>query len=121
MDIRDALIDWDEPPNPSSETMNQATRSKHTPEQLAEWQAIHQHYKENPIQEVPKTAIKSRSFMAILELLIAFKAARESQGLAVADVAAQMGIEPAALTKLEACQELNPSISTLFRWAEVLG
>ena len=36
-------------------------------------------------------------------------------------VAAQMGIEPAALAKLEACQELNPTISTLFRWAEVLG
>lgn len=101
--------------------MNPTTRIKHTPEQMAEWHAIHEYHKQHPILEVPKTAIKGRSFMAILKLLGGLKAARETQGLPLEEVATRMGIEPVALTRLETGKELDPSIFTLLKWAEVLG
>ena len=101
--------------------MNPATHSKYTPQQLAEYQAVRREHEANPMREAPKTAIKRQSFMAIMKLLGGLKAARESQGLAVADVAAQMGIEPDALSRLESGNTFDPTITTLFRWSEVLG
>jgi transcriptional regulator with XRE-family HTH domain len=50
-----------------------------------------------------------------------FKAARESQGLTLAEVAERMGIDAPALSRLETGKMLNPTLATLHKWAEALG
>ena len=50
-----------------------------------------------------------------------FKAARESQGLTLAEVAARMQIDAPALSRLETGKTLNPTLATLHKWAEALG
>ena len=50
-----------------------------------------------------------------------FKAVRESQGLTLAEVAARMGIDAPALSRLETGKVLNPTLATLHKWAEALG
>lgn len=54
-------------------------------------------------------------------MLARFKAVRENQGLTLAEVAARMGIDAPALSRLETGQMLNPTIATLLKWAEALG
>jgi transcriptional regulator with XRE-family HTH domain len=56
-----------------------------------------------------------------LSLLARFKAARESQGLTLAEVAERMGIDAPALSRLETGKMLNPTLATLYKWAEALG
>jgi transcriptional regulator with XRE-family HTH domain len=36
-------------------------------------------------------------------------------------VAAKMGIDPPALSRLETGKMLNPTLATLLKWAEALG
>ncbi|MBI1830895.1 MAG: helix-turn-helix transcriptional regulator [Planctomycetes bacterium] len=50
-----------------------------------------------------------------------FKSAREDQGLTLADVADRMGIDAPALSRLETGKMLNPTLATLYKWAEALG
>ena len=49
------------------------------------------------------------------------KAAREAKGLSLADVHAQTGIDRSALSKLENVTNENPTMETLFRYAEIVG
>ena len=49
------------------------------------------------------------------------KAAREAKGLSLADIYEQTGIDRSALSKLENVTNENPTIETLFRYAEVVG
>jgi transcriptional regulator with XRE-family HTH domain len=49
------------------------------------------------------------------------KALRESQGLTLAEVSERMGIDPPALSRLENGRMLNPTLTTLYKWAEALG
>src|SRR5580765_5017327 len=101
--------------------MKPATKSKRSPEQLAEEQAIRRQHAANPLRRPPAGAIKGKSFMAILNLMARFKAIRESQGLTLVEVAARMEIDPPALSRLETGKTLNPTIATLLKWAEALG
>ena len=41
--------------------------------------------------------------------------------MTLAEVAAKMGIDPPALSRLETGKMLNPTIATLLKWAEALG
>jgi len=59
--------------------------------------------------------------VAILSLVAHFKAARETQGLTLADVAERMGIDLPALSRLETGKMLKPTLATLHKWAEALG
>jgi transcriptional regulator with XRE-family HTH domain len=59
--------------------------------------------------------------MAILGPVARFKAARENQGLTLAEVANRMGIDAPALSRLETGKMLNPTLATLHKWAEALG
>lgn len=70
---------------------------------------------------MPPHAIDQKSFAAILSLMVRFKSVRESQGATLAEVAAKMGIDPPALSRLETGKMLNPTIATLLKWAEALG
>jgi DNA-binding XRE family transcriptional regulator len=87
----------------------------------AEEESIRRQHSTNPIRRKPAGAIDQSSFVAILKLVARFKAARESQGLTLAQVAEKMGIDPPALSRLENGKMLNPTLATLHKWAEALG
>ena len=97
--------------------MKPTSKPKHT----AEEEAVRRQHTANPVRQPPAGAINQRSFGAVLSLLARFKAARESQGLTLADVAKRMGIDAPALSRLETGKMLNPTLATLHKWAEALG
>ncbi len=49
------------------------------------------------------------------------KAAREAKGLTLADIYERTGMDHSALSKLESVTDENPTVDTLFRYAEVVG
>jgi ribosome-binding protein aMBF1 (putative translation factor) len=101
--------------------MKPAIKPKRTAEQRAEEAAIRRQHAANPIRRRPAGALNQRNFAAILGLVAQYKAARENQGLTLAEVAGRMGIDAPALSRLESAQMLNPTIATLHKWAEALG
>jgi DNA-binding XRE family transcriptional regulator len=101
--------------------MKPTTKPKRTAEQRAEEEAIRREHTANPVRQRPASAVNQQSFAAILTLLARFKAARESQGLTLAEVAQRMGIDAPALSRLETGKMLNPTLATLHKWAEALG
>jgi ribosome-binding protein aMBF1 (putative translation factor) len=46
---------------------------------------------------------------------------REAEGLSLADLAERSGMDKAALSRLENCQQMNPTLHTLARYARALG
>src|ERR1700687_644481 len=101
--------------------MKPPIKPKRTAEQQAEEEAIRRQHAANPVRQRPAGAITRQSFTAIMTLVARFKAARESQGLTLAEVAERMGIDPPALSRLETGKILNPTLATLHKWAEALG
>src|SRR6266404_2407737 len=101
--------------------MQPTIKSKRTAEQRAEEEAIRRQHAASPIRQRPAGAINPQSFAAILSLVARFKAARESQGLTLVDLAERMGIDAPALSRLETGKMLNPTLATLYKWAEALG
>src|SRR5439155_2628053 len=106
---------------PRSDAMKPSTAPKRTAQQRAEEEAIRRQYATNPVRQQPAAAINQQSFAAILGLIARFKAARESQGLTLAEVAQRMGIDAPALSRLETGKMLNPTLGMLHKWAEALG
>jgi DNA-binding XRE family transcriptional regulator len=101
--------------------MKPTIKPKRTAEQRTEEEAIRRHHAANPVPQAPASALNRQSFAAILSLVARFKAVRESQGLTLAEVAERMGTDPPALSRLETGKMLNPTLATLFKWAEALG
>ncbi|HVC94338.1 MAG TPA: helix-turn-helix domain-containing protein [Pirellulales bacterium] len=101
--------------------MKPTIKPKRTAEQQAEEHDTRRQHATNPVPRRPEGAINQRSFAAILSLMARFKAERESRQLTLADVAARMGIDPPALSRLETGKVLNPTLATLHKWAEALG
>jgi DNA-binding XRE family transcriptional regulator len=101
--------------------MKPTIKPKRTPEQRAEEEAIRRQHAERPVRQRPGGVINQQSFTAILQLVARFKAVRESQHLTLAEVADRMGIDAPALSRLETGKMLNPTLGTLFKWAEALG
>jgi ribosome-binding protein aMBF1 (putative translation factor) len=101
--------------------MKPTTKPKRTAEQRAEEDAIRRQHAANPVRQRRASAMSRQSFVAILNLVAQYKVAREGQGLTLAEVADRMGIDAPALSRLETGQMLNPTISTLHKWAEALG
>lgn len=101
--------------------MKRTTTRTRTPDQRAEEDAIRRQHAANPIRSQPAGTINQESFATILRLVTRFKAVRENQGLTLAEVAGRMGIDAPALSRLETGKMLNPTISTLLKWAEALG
>jgi DNA-binding XRE family transcriptional regulator len=96
-------------------------RPQRTAEQRAEEEAIRRQHAANPVRQRLAGAINQRSFAATLSLVARFKAVRDGQGLTLAEVAARMGIDAPALSRLETGKVLNPTLATLHKWAEALG
>lgn len=101
--------------------MKPTIKPKRTTEDKAEEAAIRGQHATNPVRQRPTTAINRDSFATILSLIARFKAARENQGLTLADLAERMGIDAPALSRLETGKMLNPTLATLHKWAEALG
>jgi DNA-binding XRE family transcriptional regulator len=97
------------------------TKPTRTAEQRTEEEAIRCQHASSPVRQRPAGVINRESFAAILGLVARFKAARESQGLTLAEVAGRMGIDPPALSRLETGKMLNPTLATLHKWADALG
>jgi ribosome-binding protein aMBF1 (putative translation factor) len=101
--------------------MKPTMKPERTAEQRAEEEALCRQHTAKPIRQRPVGAVNQQSFSTILSLLAQYKAARESQGLTLAEVAEKMEIDPPALSRLETGKMLNPTLATLHKWAEALG
>jgi ribosome-binding protein aMBF1 (putative translation factor) len=62
-----------------------------------------------------------RDYLALRRFLHALREERERQGLSVTDVAERMGIDKAAVSRLETGRQANPTIETLCRYAAAIG
>jgi len=103
-------------------TMRRVTRDRPlTPEEAAKYKAI----REQVAAELPELIERHHERMAVLEqfqeLLGQLKAARERQGLSLADLTELTGMDRSALSKLETGQRPNPTVETLVRYAEAVG
>src|SRR5260221_177956 len=101
--------------------MKPTTKPKRTAEQRAEEEAVRPQHPATPVRERPAGTLNRQIFAATLRLVARFKAARERQGLTLAEVAERMGIDAPALSRLETGKMLNPTLATLHKWAEALG
>jgi DNA-binding XRE family transcriptional regulator len=102
--------------------MKRTTRNRHlTPEEAAKYRKIRQQVDE----ELPELLARHESRMAALdelqEVLRQLKAAREAQGLSLADLTRLTGMDRSALSKLETGQRPNPTVETLVRYAAAVG
>ena len=101
--------------------MKPAMKPARSAEQRAEEEALRRQHAAKPFRVRPRGTVNQQSFSAILTLLARFKAERESQGLTLAEVAQKMEIDAPALSRLETGKTLNPTLTTLHKWAEALG
>lgn len=101
--------------------MKPTTKPMRSSEQQSEENAVRREHSSHPIQERPSGTINQKSFSSILSLMASYKRIREEQGLDLEEVSATMGIEASQLLKLETGKMLNPTLATLFNWAEALG
>jgi predicted transcriptional regulator len=65
--------------------------------------------------------VSQGEYLDLQAMLAALKKQREGQGLSLADVAAKCGMDRAAISRLENGVYLNPTVDTLFRYAEAVG
>ena len=61
------------------------------------------------------------NLMALLSALAELKRHRDEQGLSLADVAERSGLDRAQLSRLESGKILNPTMGTLWRYADAIG
>ncbi|MCL4206236.1 MAG: helix-turn-helix transcriptional regulator [Pirellulaceae bacterium] len=59
-------------------------------------------------------------YLDLCTMLTALKRHRERQGLSLSDVAARSGMDRAAVSRLENGVCLNPTLETLYRYAEAV-
>ena len=60
-------------------------------------------------------------YLDLLEMLGKLRKHRESQGLSLADIADRSGMDRSAISRLENGQYLNPTVDTLYRYAQAVG
>jgi len=78
------------------------------------------------IRNAPKTGavtgerIDSEGLNAVMRLIASLRARREELGIDQAILAERLGMEASALCRLENFKVINPTVWTLWRWAEAL-
>lgn len=99
-----------------------------TPEEIARHKAIRERFqKEKPsLEQLVESGeynepLPLGEYLSIREAVFALKKAREAAGLSLADVAERCAIDKAALSRIESGQHINPTVSTLCRYAHALG
>jgi len=60
-------------------------------------------------------------YLDLLTMLGKLKKHREAQGLSLSDVADRSGMDRSAVSRLENGQYLNPTMDTLYRYAQAVG
>jgi DNA-binding XRE family transcriptional regulator len=102
----------------------QITRDrKLTPEEAAKYRKIREEVElEKPeiIAKAQQARCEARR-QQLAAVMRKLKAAREAKGLSLADLFERTGMDRSALSKLENVTNENPTIDTLFRYAEVVG
>ena len=92
-----------------------------SPEDAAKYREI----REQIAGELPELITHHHDRMAaygqFAELLRQLRAAREQQGLSLAELTELTGMDRSALSKLENGQRPNPTLETLIRYAEAVG
>jgi ribosome-binding protein aMBF1 (putative translation factor) len=99
-----------------------------TPEEIARHKAIRERFqKEKPsLEQLVESGeynepLPMGEYLSIRQAVFALKKAREAAGLSLADVAERCAIDEAALSRIESGQHINPTVSTLCRYAHALG
>lgn len=114
-----------------NQTRNDAkgkTQRTRTPEEIARHKAIRERFqKEKPsLEQLVESGeynepLPMGEYLSIRQAVFALKKAREAAGLSLADVAERCAIDKAALSRIESGQHINPTVSTLCRYAQALG
>lgn len=99
-----------------------------TQEEMARHKAIRERFqKEKPsLEQLVESGeynepLPMGEYLSIRQAVFALKKAREAAGLSLADVAERCAIDKAALSRIESGQHINPTVSTLCRYAHALG
>lgn len=103
-------------------------RRVRTPEEIERHNAIRERFqREKPsLEQLIESGeynepLLMGEYLSIRQAIFALKQSRERAGLSLADVADRSGIDKAALSRIESGQHMNPTISTLCRYAHALG
>lgn len=103
-------------------------RHARTPEEIARHKAIRERFqKAKPsLEQLVESGeynepLPMGEYLSIRQAVFALKKAREAAGLSLADVAERCAIDKAALCRIESGQHINPTVSTLCRYAQALG
>jgi hypothetical protein len=105
-----------------------ASPSDRTPEELAELRAERTRFSSE--RPGPEQLIESGEYegpyrqgniMALLTGIAQLKRRREEQGLSLADVSERSGLDRGMLSRLENGKILNPTMATLWRYADAIG
>jgi DNA-binding XRE family transcriptional regulator len=102
--------------------MKRVTRNDRlTPDEAAKYKAV----RKQVAAELPELVARHHERMASLDqldqLFAQLKAARESKGLSLSDLTELTGMDRSAISKLETGGRPNPTVETLFRYAEAVG
>src|SRR5436305_9591339 len=113
---------------PTASGLGQTALPARTAEELARYKAIRERFQqEKPsLEELVSSGeynepLPMGEHLSIRQAVFALKKAREAAGLSLADVAERTGIDKGALSRIETGQHINPTVSTLCRYAEALG
>lgn len=103
-------------------TLKRITRDRRlTAEEAAKYKAIRAQVAEDLPDLIARHHERMEAEYQLQQLLNQLKAAREAQGLSLADVTERTGMDRSALSKLETGQRSNPTFATLTRYAEAVG
>lgn len=102
--------------------MKRITRNDRlTPDEAAKYKTV----REQVAAELPELVARHHERMASLDqldrLFAQLKAAREAKGLSLTDLTELTGMDRSAISKLETGGRPNPTVETLFRYAEAVG
>jgi Helix-turn-helix len=104
------------------------SQSERTPEELAELRAERQRFsRERPGLEQHAASgehegpYRQGNIMALLTGIAELKLRREEQGLSLVDVSERSGLDCGMLSRLENGEILNPTMATLWRYADAIG
>jgi predicted transcriptional regulator len=65
--------------------------------------------------------VSQGEYLDLLAMLVKLKQHRERLGLSLSDVAERSGMDRAAISRLENGVYLNPTVDTLYRYADAIG
>jgi DNA-binding Xre family transcriptional regulator len=99
-----------------------------TPEELAELKAERERFSlERPgledliASEDYEGPYRQGNIMALLSAIAELKRQRDERGLSLTDVSQRSGLDRALLSRLENGKVLNPTMATLWRYADAIG